>query len=207
MIIKINVGAGALAVQSPYSKQFTDFAHMRNAVWSDEKKAWTFDLRDEFAVRSAMSDIYGTDDYDLCKKVDVRINLDGIDTDSKRIWLCGREVAYRRYYDRYVDLGEGVAIIAGGFSEGGSRHSEGCNADAGTVLEVRDVPHRAAEKSLLEYPKNIKIVSGINREALLDERQKCTERISEIDKLLEIKEADPLDDLSDDDDGAPTNGS
>jgi hypothetical protein len=207
MKVNIDVGAGVLTVQSPYSKQFADFAHMRNAIWSDSKKAWAFDPRDEFAVRSTMIDIYGTDDYNSCNKVDVRVALDNIDTDCKRIWICGREVVYRKYYDRHVNLGEGVAIISGGFADRGNFRSEGCNAEKETVLEIRDVPCRAAEKSLLEYPNNIKIISGINREVLLNERQKCAERIIEIDKLLEIKEADLLDDLSDNDDGAPTNGS
>ena len=69
-MIKVSAGEGLLKVTSPYNKEFVSFARMRGGKWSDGQKVWMFDPRDEFAVRSVLIDIFGTDDYESCPIVD-----------------------------------------------------------------------------------------------------------------------------------------
>ena len=61
-MIKVSAGEGLLKVTSPYNKEFVSFARMRGGKWSDGQKVWMFDPRDEFAVRSVLIDIFGTDE-------------------------------------------------------------------------------------------------------------------------------------------------
>lgn len=213
MQIEVVISESMIKVFCPYSKSFVDFAHMRNAKWSDQHKCWIFDIRDEFAVRSTLIDIYGTDDYASCEKVDVRINLDGFNTNVTRVFLLGRELAVRRYWDAPVYLGEKVAIIQGGFEkEPKSRRYRTCDALPGTVLEVRDVPRIIAERTAIKDPDHVKILGGINKEALMAEREKLLQRITEIDKLLEIAaiqeagDEDVIADLEDSIDESPAVG-
>ena len=77
-MVKVERSNGMLAVACPFSKSFVSFAKMRGGKWSDGTKQWMFDERDEFAIRSTLIDIYGTDDYESCEKTDVRIELDNM---------------------------------------------------------------------------------------------------------------------------------
>ncbi len=212
-IIRIEASTGALKVYCPYSSQFVDFARMRNGKWSDGAKCWVFDPRDEFAVRSTLVDIYGTDDYAACSKVDMRISLDPYSTDMQRIFLVGREIAHRRFWDRSVTLGPGVAVITGGFrAKPTSRKNITCEALDGTILEVRDVPRAIAERAYIKHPNSVEILGGIDRLVLQTERERLLERLSEIDELLsrvgEPKEDndDIPSDLRDDSDEPPEAG-
>lgn len=185
MAIRVDHWQDSVLAICPYASSFSDFAHNRRAKWSDALKGWLFDRRDEVAVHGTMIDIYGTDDYASCEKVDVRIDLDGWKTNSTRIFTCGREVAFRPLYQKPVRLGDGVILITGGFAD----HSEGCHpriceALPGTVLEVRDVPVLAAAKCLKAHPDHAEIVGSNVRELLLQEREILERRIETIDGLL-----------------------
>lgn len=71
-MISLAISEGLLKVVSPFNREFVSFARMRGGKWSDGEKVWMFDPRDEFAVRSALIDIFGTDDYESCPKVNSR---------------------------------------------------------------------------------------------------------------------------------------
>jgi hypothetical protein len=206
MRIEVKASEGIIKTYSPYSKRFVDFAHMRNAKWSDSEKCWMFDPRDEFAVRSALIDIYGTDDYSSCEKVDVRVKMDEVKC-TKSLFMLGRELARRKYRDYYVDLGEGVAVIQGGFPDsGGSARYPELNPEEGTILEVRGVPKSLAEREWLENRSAVELVGDMDQSKLEAEKERLLKRIEEIDRLLaelnkDDEGGDVIADLQDDDDG------
>lgn len=206
--VKVTARDGTLAVCCPYSKSFVSFAHMRGGKWSDGTDQWLFDPRDEFAVRATLIDIYGTDDSANCPKIDVRLNLDGMkeQTNTGRLFTCGREIARRRYWDRYVELGDDVVILAGGFPKETRSYKALLEPKPGTVLEVRGVPVQAAEKTLRKHPNAVTLLGDYDLEALKTEREFHAARIAALDKLIARREAiaeeDPLADLQDDDDAA-----
>jgi len=207
-VIKVDIRNGMLAVACPFSQTFLSFAHMRGGKWSDSLQQRLFDPRDEFAVRSTLIDIYGTDDYESCAKTDVRLSLDGMRVEwdgHDRMFVCGREVARRKYYDSYVELGEGVVVLEGGFPRKASYQGQPILAPAnGTVLEVRGVPIVAAEKALQEWPDAVTVLGEYDINKLQEERDYHAKRIVELDGLIArysgiFSEGDVIADLQDDD--------
>ncbi len=215
-MVKVDRSNGMLAVTCPYSKSFVSFAKMRGGKWSDGTKQWMFDERDEFAIRSTLIDIYGTDDYESCTKVDVRVELDNMWSLVKnrgRLFFLGRELVRRRYYDNYVTLGTGVVVIEGGFPRKGGEYREPeLKPEDGTILEVRDVPVAAAEAALREWPEAVTVLGQYDIEALQAERDFHAKRIAELDTLIArysgvFQEDEIIADLQDDDDEPPEGGS
>lgn len=213
MEISITTTGGALEVRSPYSKAFTSFGHERGGKWSDGKKAWLFDPRDEFAVRSAMCDIYGTDDYESAEKIDLRLHLDKMNCyRTQRLWAVGREIANRRYSDYRVDLGDDVVVIAGGFPRTSpERRSVVLGPEDGTILEVRSVPVGILRKAAESLGEALEVLGRMDTEKLKAEREHLLKRVEEIDRLIEMagdelatpEEGEIIADLQDDDDGPP----
>lgn len=186
MNIKVRTSNNTILVTCPYSRAFCDFAHMRKAVWSDEKKVWMFDARDEFAVRGTLVEIFGTDDYEACQKVDVRVKVALLNRDGSSLFFLGRELAWRKYRDWAVSLGEGVAVVAGGFPpSGGSRGTPMLSPRADTVLEVRDVPISLAERAKAQYPEAIEILGKYDLARLREERDLLLKRLDEIERIIE----------------------
>ncbi len=197
-MIKVTVGEGILKVTSPFNREFVSFARMRGGKWSDKHKAWLFDPRDEFAVRSALIDIYGTDDYESCEKVNVRVKLDHFKLEDD-FSLFGLQLLRRKYYNYRVDMGDNVVVVTGGFHEtGGSRKYAEIAPVSGTIIEVRDVPKEIAVKTWAEHKESIEILGSMDIEKLRDEKQKLLQRIQEIDEIIaQIESERDRDDLHD----------
>lgn len=212
MAVKVTNRDGMLAVYCPFSNSFVSFAHMRGGKWSDGTDQWLFDPRDEFAVRTTLIDIYGTDDTANCPKIDVRLNLDDMaeQVSTGRLFTCGREIARRKYWDSFVDLGENVVVLSGGFPRETASRKALLEPMPGTVLEVRGVPVQAAERALRKHPNAAALLGSYDIERLKAERAFHSARIAALDELIARREAigeeDPLADLQDTDDGASGSG-
>jgi len=189
-VIKVSAGEGLLKVTSPYNKEFVSFARMRGGKWSDGQKVWMFDPRDEFAVRSVLIDIFGTDDYESCSKVNVRIKLDSFNIDDEFV-LFGRQLLRRRYSARRVEVDDGVVVINGGFpKEGGSRRYPKIEPEKGTIIEVRDVPRDIAVRTWTEHKEAIELLGAVDLETLKNEKAALLKRIEQIDQMIADLEAE-----------------
>jgi hypothetical protein len=63
-----------------------------------------------------------------------------LDIPNSRLWLRGRLLAIRERYDEEVRLGDGVRVIAGGFTKrGANERNPSLDFHRGTVLEVAGV--------------------------------------------------------------------
>src|SRR5690554_2542839 len=134
-MISLAISEGLLVVVSPFNREFVSFARMRGGKWSDGEKAWIFDIQDEFAIRSTLIDIYGTDDYESCVKVDVRVKLDHFDIQyEEEFFLFGRQLLRRKYPDR-LEIDTGVITVRGGYDEYSKRRY--LMPEEGTIIEVR----------------------------------------------------------------------
>lgn len=185
-MIEVIVKEGIIEVVSPYNPEFVSFAHMRGGKWSKKNKVWMFDPRDEFAVRSALIDIYGTDDYESCEKVDVRFSYNDIFEyyNDYKVIACGYEFARAKWGD--IKLADHTVIIEGKLINKGN-----CvRAEKGTIVELRSVPKKAAEKFFREYPEAVEIIGGINIGQLKEEKMKLQKRIKDIDETIEKLEAE-----------------
>jgi hypothetical protein len=170
-------GDDGLFVWSPYHKDLPSDAKKLGGRWSPQARAWIFDPRDESRVRDLYREIYGTDGSP-CETVTVRYTVDSVDEDETELYVCGRQVARKRYRDESPRLGDGVVVISGGFPRiFGSRKNPRLGGE-GTVLEIRDVPRKCAEDEDLE------IVSEIDRDGLKAERDSLLKRLAEINEIL-----------------------
>jgi hypothetical protein len=180
-MIEVIVNKGIIEVISPYNPEFVSFAHMRGGKWSKKKEVWMFDTRDEFAVRSALMDIYGTDDYESAEKVDVRFKYNDLFeyyNDYKAI-ACGYEFARAKWGN--IKLADHTVVI-----EGKLFNKANCvRAEKGTIVELRSVPKKAAERFFRENPEAVEIIGGINIGQLKEEKLKLQKRIKEIDETIE----------------------
>lgn len=197
-MIKVEVTEGAIEVKSPYCEEFVDFAHMRGGAWSDSKEIWMFDKRDEFAVRTALNDIYGTDDYESCEKVDLRFDFYGIyrRKSNWQLFACGRWFVRNKWDD--VKLANNAVVIEGDLYSKGNK----VKGDEGTIIELRAIPKRAAEKFKKEYPEHVEIIGGLDIQKLKDEKKEILKRVVDIEETIEMLEQEPeeggiIDDLQD----------
>ena len=123
--------------------------------WDAGSKAWVFDPRDEVRVRELCAKIYGTDGSAPVELLTIRAPAEVCDTKGGgaglEAWLAGRQVARAFGRDSGAKLGEGVVLVSGGFSSGGSVKNCKVTWKAGTVFEIRDVPRALAEKVHAEH--------------------------------------------------------
>lgn len=175
----ISLDNGRIALQSPYHPDIPSRAKNIGGRWNSTRKQWTFDARDESAVRDLAREIYGTDGSQAADLVTIRVGVDR-DADSSDTWFAyGRQIAHRRGRDEQVRLGEGVVIVEGGFPRsGGSVKYPQLRAESGTVLEIRDVP-----RTLVVDGEEI-VGETLDIEGLRAERERLAARIAEIDALL-----------------------
>ncbi len=150
--VTTSIEDGKFTVQSPYYPDFVEDAKALNGRWSDGR--WRFDARLESRVRALCLKHYGDDGSGEVPTVDVELHLDKISTSGQELALLGRILCKRRARDEAVRLGEGVAILAGGFSgAGGSARYPQISPLPGTVLQVFDVPLELARTEAEDNPE------------------------------------------------------
>lgn len=196
-MISLAISEGLLKVVSPFNREFVSFARMRGGKWSDGEKVWIFDPRDEFAVRSALIDIFGTDDFDSCPKVNVRVKLDHFRIGDEFV-LFGRQLLRRRYSDR-LDMDGSVVLVSGGIpGVGGTYRSPEIAPEKGTVIEVRDVPRDIAMRVWAEHKNGVELLGSADVEALREEKASLIKRVEQIDQMIaELEGEREVDDLAD----------
>lgn len=149
---KMKDGSTKLKLVTPYSPTLPARCRALGGAWSADAKAWYFDLRDADRVRSLCLDAFGIDPLaepdEQPELVTVRLEMDAFNTRAAELWIFGREVVSQPGRDSSTRLGQGVVVISGGFSGGGSRANPAMNAKAGTIIEVRDVPRPLADEQI-----------------------------------------------------------
>jgi hypothetical protein len=191
---------GALFVAVPYSKDFVNFAHMRGAKWSESQRKWMFDLRDEFALRSIMIELYGTDDYETCEKVTCRVAINKSHNTREVILFAFGRVVARMKRAGYAVLGEDVVIITGELAQ---ERGASLFPNEEALLEIRGVPVKIAEQEYKKNPYHVTIIGGLKIQRLRDEREALIKRLSEIEETIqalereEQKKAEMEDDIPD----------
>jgi len=178
-----------IIVASPYNPNLPSKAKRLGGKWSPTDKSWLFDLRDEQHVRELYISIYGTDGTtNATETVTIRATIGehGWEELCGSLFLYGRQVARARSRDSGAILGDGVIVLKGGFSSGGSVKNWRTIARPGTVFELRDVPRKAYKDN--GAPDGIAKIELLeektDKEALKEERKRLMARIAEINKLL-----------------------
>lgn len=187
-MIKISkIDADHIAIHTPYNAAFVDDLKrsISSRKWDGESKTWTVFASDRQAVEQLLEKhfSYAPDAEMVTVELTALKDMVG-DTDSVR--FCGTPIASARGRDSGARVADGVTLLEGKISSGGSRARWETIVRAGARFRVRNVP-----SSALASPSTEWAVTRIdddpappNREALQAERTKLLARLAEIDKEL-----------------------
>jgi hypothetical protein len=189
--VEITTHGNNLVVVSPYNPNFPAAAKLLGGKWDADRKAWVFDARDEARVRALCQETYGEGGEEGADLDLVTVRLRATSNLSKwheGLFCCGRKVAAAIGKTSGAKLGDGVVVLAGKLGSGGSHANWTTTADAGTEVEIKDVPRAATENvgSDWEIVEIItqEVSSKSGREELVEERARLKARIAEIERML-----------------------
>lgn len=153
MKIEIETTGRTTSAKTPFNPDFPARAKRIGGRWDSVAKAWLFDARDEDKVRKLCVALFGTDGSPetAADVLTVRAPAKVCDWQQTSLWLCGRKVASVLGRDSGARLGDGVVLLAGKFSSGGSMKHPRIERSEDAVIELRDVPRAMAEKLHAEY--------------------------------------------------------
>lgn len=177
-------------VQSPYNTRFVSAAKTRSGKWSNPE--WVFDGRDEQWLRDTCLAVYGTDGVTSVETVTLRVTfVEGYREGHSPVMAAGRVVARATGRDSGAKLGDGVILLKGSFTSGGSVKNWTTVAREGTVVLLRDVPREWADKLVtasddhITYAIEAEVAAPtFDLEELRREREVLAARMAEIDALL-----------------------
>lgn len=196
-IISITRNGSDISVASPFHPAFVHRAKELGGKWDAAAKVWAFDARDEDDVRALCREVYGTDGSSDTKLIDLRITFkSGARAGQRAVYVCGREIARAWGRDSGAKLGEGIKLVEGRITSGGSSKNWATVVDAGSVFIVRDVPEakaRAEAEACNTDEFSIEILTSapaaVDVSALQAEREKLVARMAEIDAILSTQTA------------------
>ena len=183
---------GQAEVYTPYNKEFIERLKksIGSARWNPGKNCWSVPERSADLVRDIMRSVYGETDNEPGEHVDVKVTFGRDDwAECKPYVLFAKTIATAYGRDSGAKVGEGVELITGEFTSGGSRNKWKTMVEEGTVIIIRDVC-----KTLVDAWDNEDITVEIIGEAakdkkeLLKEKELLLNRLKEIDRLLGINE-------------------
>lgn len=196
MNVTIKTVGTQIVTLTPYNKEFVARAKQLGAKWNPADKAWTFDARDEQAVRELCIELFGTDGSVPANAVDLRINASDYLFNGV-VEFGGRDVARRESRDSYPRMQHGVVVVEGEFNyRGGStKHPEITREEAqGVVLEIRDIPADAAARYIADdLKRRTDRVNWLNSDsrlqACIDQLNAACSRGETEDRLEALREA------------------
>ena len=180
--------AGMAKVFTPYNAEFV--ARVKNIGgrrWNSAERCWMVPESEIETVRGIMQDIFNeTDQVDDGERVTVKVTfLDDAKANRASVTLFGKTLARATGRDSGARVGDDVTLISGNIDSGGSMAHWITIIKEGTVLKVRNVPRAALERETnLNVTVEILEDAGIDRAALVAEKEKLMARLNEIDKLL-----------------------
>lgn len=154
--VTITTSGGETRVISPWNGRFVEAARDLGGRWRGE--AWCFDARDEERVRALCMDAYGTDGT-RDERCTLRVTApeDGLSECRGPITVHGRVLARAFGRDSGAKLGDGVILLAGGVTSGGSTKNWNTKILGNTILLVRDFPRAAAGELCAKRPERYAI--------------------------------------------------
>lgn len=182
--MKVIIENKEIKVESPYNKDFIARAKQIQGKWSSPY--WVFPEENRDEVKELLIECYGEcGQLGEVDTVTIELNLDTYrdERPDSRLKLGSMVLLERKNRDRQPIFAENVILVTGGFKRsGGSWKSPRVAPEEGTVLRVKGVPVTVYSK--FKDSKGVTLVSDIDKEALMREREKLVERIAEIDALI-----------------------
>jgi len=191
-MITIVVEDGRVLVKAPYNTEFPRKAGELGGRWNGSR--WDFDERDLESVRRLCWEWFG-EDGDRVGLVTIRVCVEGdLTASAGPVTLAGRVIASAKGRDTGAKLGEGVVLLEGRASGGGSVKNWQTVVHQGAVFLVRDFPaHRVEDirdwRFSVSVEKEKEEEEEENKEAEKDDTSDDEPTIAQVERALAVLEA------------------
>jgi len=187
-MMKITVENGIARIFTPYNAEFVSkVKNIGGRKWDSDNRCWMVPETEIEAVRQYMMDVYGeTDLPSEDEKITVKVIFnDEAHGDRESVVLFGKTIARAWGRDSGAKIGEDVTLISGSINSGGSVKNWRTVVKAGSVFTIRNLS-KAALNLKTDYDVTAEEVKtgGVDRQALVEEKEKLLARLAEIEKLL-----------------------
>lgn len=191
-MVKTNEKNGVFEMITPYNKDFISrIKTIGSAKWSPSKKCWTVAEEDAKQAKKILMEVYGEDGDTVPEEVTIRIRFtDDVEKTHEPVTYAGKVLARAWDRDSGARVGDDVVLESGKIDSGGSRNHWKTVVAEGTVMTVKHVNKLMLEKELenddsygIELIEKV-VKETINKEALIEEKEKLLDRLAEIEKLL-----------------------
>lgn len=190
-IYKIEMTATQLRLTAPYNPNFIVSAKAKlGAKWDGE--CWCFDIRDQDAVLKLVETTYGWRMGMPLVSVNVKFNEDRRYGQGPCV-LLGRVIAAATGRDSGAKLGNGVRLVDGVATSGGSVKNWTTEIHDGSEFVVHDVPAEMAQDYITGKRESRNVVVAlvapsapavVDKTSLEEERMALMQRLTEIDAQL-----------------------
>lgn len=187
-MMKIDVTNGKANVYTPYNPDFVKaIKGIGGAKWNTSEKCWSIPESAVDAAREIMSNVYGYNDVTENETISLRITFnERVSECGSDVVLFGKTLAHAYGRDSGAMVGDDVSFISGGASSGGSRKNWASIVDEGSVAVLSNVNKSVYDKTEPKYDITVEVLeSKVNKQQLLEEKERLLKRIAEIDKLLQ----------------------
>ena len=185
--MKITIENERARIYTPYNAEFVSrIKNIGGRKWNASEKCWEVPKTEVNTVREYMLEIFGETDLGTGERVTVKVtfNDDAVATCGS-IVLFGKTVARATGRDSGARNGDDATLVFGKIGSGGSARYWTTEIDEGAVIKLRNVPKAALDIDT-EYDVTVEILeeAEIDRNALIEERERLLARLEEINKLL-----------------------
>ena len=188
--MKIAIEQEQALLYTPYNPDFVRRVKtIGGARWDAKNRVWRIPVEAVDQARQIMREVYGECDLpDNTERVTVKLTFSkDVIAELGPIIIYGKQIASASSRDSGARVGQDVVFLEGEPGSGGSRNSWNTYIDAGSVVQVRNVPESMLTEPLPDGATYEIVPSkpAIDREALLAEKERLLARIAEINKMLE----------------------
>lgn len=187
-MLDVKKNDGLWSVISPYKPEFVRFARSCGAKWDADEKTWTFKVKNqekEEELKKILYELYGYTEG-KSRYIELRAKCEDILVDQC-LRIGGHVLVSRKDRDRPVVIDDSsVSLVKGSFLErGGSMKypSVKFTDDAEITFEISEEYFNNLSEDEREKFTIVK-KEDIDKEKLLEDKEKLLKRLSEIEKLL-----------------------
>lgn len=196
--IVLKSSEGRTEIYTPYNPDFvSEIKRIGGARWNSSSKCWSVPEEMTDAAREIIKSVYGyTDQEKATEMVSVIVKFSRDVYKTRGLYEMFGKVLSRAWgRDSGAKAGDDVIYLQGKPKSGGSRNNWDSIVPEGSVVKITNIPKSVYESKIQELEKAGKYYytielegTKINRQALLDEKEKLLARLKEIEKILSESE-------------------
>lgn len=184
--MKITIENGRAKVSTPYNADFVaKIKGIGGSRWEASNKCWSVPAESVDQVREIMMAVYGRTDQTTEKTCTIRLTFEKSMCEYRApVAIYGKTIASAFGRDTGARAGDDVAFVEGKPASGGSVKNWTSIVPSGSVVVLYNVPESMLSRELPAGVAAEVISNEVNRDELLQEKERLLARLAEIEALL-----------------------